>query len=60
VADDGVYVECQDCGTHVRGPLGPWQIADMIRNPYDYVLYCWSCQAARRRYAAAAEHWLDD
>lgn len=44
-----VYVECQDCGERVRGPLGPSQIKDLIERPYDYVVYCFRCLSERKK-----------
>lgn len=37
------WIECQDCGEPVRR-LAPEEKADIARNPYNYIIYCYQCR----------------
>lgn len=43
-----VYIECQDCGRVIKGPLTPVEVQQVAARPYDYVWWCWNCASKRR------------
>lgn len=44
---DNPKLECQDCGTTIK-MLTAAEAQRVAERPYDYVVYCWSCQTARK------------
>lgn len=45
---DGLkWLECQDCGQRIR-ELTKAEQRDVAYNPYNYVVYCYTCRAERQ------------
>lgn len=41
------WIECQDCGERLYGPLTPSEKAQVAARPYDFVRYCRRCIVGR-------------